>query len=457
MGAGLRLRAPHGVSTAFYALIMRNVTLVTLFFFLVIETIVSGCSIYIRGTSIQSPIIPQASQAIAIGQNGFGGSGAPIVTTAVPMICWGEPDCNTGTANYPGSVNAMGLSGPYSLGAYYDVNDSMKMKFFVTDQNNSRVLIFNTVPTTATQAPDLILGQPGFTTGGTNFNNGGTVSAFGFNNNSHVAVCPNGMMFVTDRQNHRVLGYNQVPTTNSVAADFVIGQTSFSTATSGTLPNQLNTPVTTHCINNMLYITDKMNNRVLVFNPIPTSTNPTASYVIGEPDLFTTTGGCGPALLSQPYEAIYDGTSLYVSDGNNNRILVYTPLPSANGASATIALGQPDLGTNTAAGTGSCQVNQGNANPTITSLNSPEAASIQGNWLAIGDDHNERILFYTLPISTNQAASYVFGQPGFTTNSYSVDPAHIGVKHGLLFAGANMWAPDNSGNRLMFFALPFTP
>jgi len=56
-----------------------------------------------------------------------------------------------------------------------------------------------------------------------------------------MSVCSNGKMFVTDRSNNRVLVYNRVPTANGTVADFVIGQPDFSMNTAVTTANGFRT------------------------------------------------------------------------------------------------------------------------------------------------------------------------------------------------------------------------
>lgn len=431
-------------------------------FCLIEMAFVVGCGPYIRGANIATATIPLTPQQMALAQNGFGGNGAPIPATYSTPMCWGQPDCYTSTADYPsGTPTSTNTSAPYTIGAYYDVNDAMKLKFFLTDRANNRILIFNSIPTSATTPADIVVGQPSFTTGGIDFNNGGTVTAQGFNTNSHVTVCPNGLMFVADRSNNRVLGYNRVPTTSGVSADFVIGQTTMGGGGAGTASNQMNAPSAVHCINNMLFIVEKGNNRIQVFNPIPTTSNPSASFTIGAPDVNSGgTNNCAASSMSQPYEAASDGTSLYVADANNNRVVIYTPIPTANGAQATAVIGQPSLGVGEAAGAGNCQVNQGAGNPSAYTLHWPESLTVNGNWLAISDDNNNRILFYTLPISTTTppAALYQFGQLDMNSvQTAAATPTQITQNRGIIFAGSAMWAPDFIYNRLMVFQLPFTP
>ena len=127
------------------------------------------------------------------------------------------------------------------------------------------------------------------------------------------------------------------------------------------------------------------------------------------------------------------------------------------GATATAVLGQANAGAGSAGGGVNCQANQ-NGPVAANTLLSPQSMAIQNGYLAVDDDQNNRVLFFTLPVVTNQAASYVFGQPGFITNATgAASTTAIKFSRGLVFAGTAMYAMDFGYNRLLIFQLPYTP
>jgi uncharacterized protein (TIGR03437 family) len=83
-------------------------------------------------------------------------------------------------------------------------------------------------------------------------------------------------------------------------------------------------------VNNRLFIADGGNDRVLVFNQIPTASGASADLVIGEsPDTANFTGTVTLASdaadsLRTPMSLAWDGINLYVSDAYNRRITVYS-------------------------------------------------------------------------------------------------------------------------------------
>ena len=89
----------------------------------------------------------------------------------------------------------------------------------------------------------------------------------------------NGKLFVADTQNHRVLIWNSIPTQNRQPADVVLGQANFNVAvqpdltkaTSDAHANTLLNPVSVSSDGTRLYVADLGNNRVLIWNSIPTT------------------------------------------------------------------------------------------------------------------------------------------------------------------------------------------
>jgi hypothetical protein len=334
----------------------------------------------------------------------------------------------------------------YSLGAYVDPNDGNRVKLFVNDRLNHRVLIFNTIPQDATALPDVVVGQANFASGTPNA--GGVTSAAGFDENVHMSVCSNGKMFVSDRNNNRVLVYNRVPTASGAAADFVIGQPDFLMNTAATTASGLKNPYAAYCMANKLFVVEQGNNRILVFDPIPTATNPAASYVIGQPDMVTGTSGCTAINLTSPYEILRHGDTFFVADGGNHRVLRFDTIPVATGAIPSAVLGQADFI--------SCLPNKGNPTPSDSSLVFPNALAAKGNLLAVSDHTNNRTMFFDLPVITDQSASKQIGQPGFVTATNVTPPTanSVTTTKGLIFDQQYIWIGDGGNHRLVVIPLP---
>ncbi len=211
-------------------------------------------------------------------------------------------------------------------------------RLFVADTLNNRVLVFNSMPTTNGASADEVLGQVNFTNNSANYS--GTVSATTMNDPWGLAVY-NGSLFVADADNQRVLVFNNIDSlsTNAPAADTVIGQSSFSTSASGTSANSLYGPYGVSVNNSKLYIADTVNNRVLIYNNIPTgTTNPPADVVLGQPNMTTGTDPSSPQVNNffYPFCVQAVGDMVYVNDRFQNRVLGFvcgqslnTPTPTS--------------------------------------------------------------------------------------------------------------------------------
>jgi hypothetical protein len=74
-------------------------------------------------------------------------------------------------------------------------------------------------------------------------------------------------------------------------------------------------------------VTDLDNHRVLVFNSIPTSNGASADVVLGQPDFTTKTAACSQNGINWPCGvSIIDNTRIMVVDANNNRALIFSGL-----------------------------------------------------------------------------------------------------------------------------------
>jgi hypothetical protein len=358
-----------------------------------------------------------------------------------------------------GPYAANGVSNPYNHGVYLDVNDAYRVKYIVVDRDNNRILIFNRVPTGNTAVPDVVVGQSAFTAGGaTSANAGlGSVNAQGFSGPVHASVSSTGVLFVTDYNNHRILGFNRIPTSNLATADFVLGQSSMTTNAANAFgagdARNLNGPYATHPIGSRLYIVDQNNNRVVVYNSIPSSTGAAANFVIGQMDFTGTASGNADYTmapnadyLSAPSDLLVYSGRLYVSDSGNHRVLVFNTIPSLSNARPTFVIGH--------IGTTQVLANQGGA-VSANGLNVPKTLVAQNNRLAISDQGNHRVLFYDLPITGhNQAAQQVLGQSGMLTNAAGTTQGTFDQCKGLVFDNGYIWVADRNNHRVQVLAVP---
>jgi uncharacterized protein (TIGR03437 family) len=265
-------------------------------------------------------------------------------------IVLGQP--NFTTVHQPITVDAKSFRGPQGVWI-------QNGKLFVADTQNHRVLIWNSLPTANNQPADIVLGQPNFTTAVEPDLTKITQSVHANTLLNPASVTSDGThLFVADLGYSRVLIWNSIPAQNQQPADVVVGQPDMDTegenntskmcASSGTDANN-NPTYPGRCAGTLdfprfalsdgtrLYIADTGNDRVLVYNSIPTSNGLAADVVLGQPDFFADIVSSNEDIFTPnltrsasyvtpaPFALAWDGTSLYVTDPTDRRVLVFSP------------------------------------------------------------------------------------------------------------------------------------
>jgi Putative Ig domain len=200
---------------------------------------------------------------------------------------------------------------------------------------------------------------------------------------------------------------------------------------------------TLDAVNHRLFVADYNNSRVLVYdldsnNQIQSQT---ASFVLGQPNFTTSNTNAGQAGMAAPKGVIYDSAHnrLFVADTNNARVLVFDTTTITNGMPASYVLGQPNFTTsNTNAGQAGISNPNGVAYDTIR------------NRLFVSDISLNRVLvFDTTTITNGMPASFVLGQPNFTSSSASAGQTGMSFPAGVAY--------DATNNRLFVAELAGSP
>jgi uncharacterized protein (TIGR03437 family) len=370
--------------------------------------------------------------------------------------------------------------------------------------DNNRVLRFSDVSTypKPTDPPDivgstcgvcrgaasLVLGQPDFTT--TNIPLSPTARSM--RNPSGVATDGN-ILAVADTDNNRVLIWLSLPQSTDQAPDVVVGQSSFTGNSTSVPPTQtsLRGPEGVWIQNGKLFIADSGDNRVLIYNKIPTSNNAPADVVVGQssftafvqPDLTASQPTTAANNMQTPVSVTSDGTHLFVADLGQNRILIFNKIPTANGASADVALGQPDLVsstpnnavniTNTTLDADNnpegvtpvlCQTNGTDSDNYATypslcaaTLSFPRFALSDGTRLFVADGGNDRVLIYnTIPTASGTRADIILGQPDEFSNDTGLNPDGADAFQtptSLAWDGTNLYVSDGYNRRVVAYSM----
>lgn len=439
----------------------------------------------------------------------------PMPGPPLANIVWGQPSFDQNQPN-------AGLQAVTPLGVVQPATVFLERRsgglFFVADRVNNRVLVFDGIPSHGSQLATVVLGQSSL------FQAGAGTSASQLRMPQGVAS--NGSyVFVADTDNHRVLSY-RTPLTSGLAATAVLGQTGFA----GGAPNAggaaasgstLSSPTSLWELNDgssRIFVADTANHRILRYTAatgMAPMTGQSADLVLGQPGLVASLENRGQSkpsaqTLASPAHVSSDGTRLVVSDRGNNRVLLWTSLPTTSGQPANVVLGQPDDQTATpntppdrsalqfirplsvatdgkllaVADSGNNRVllwrtmpqsgatppdvvlgqidtrrnlpNAGLPSATPRTLNNPSGVAISGGRLAVNDRGNSRVLLWNqIPSEPFGApADVVLGQPDFTTTTPAAGQATLGTGFGVAFGSGSLYVADASNHRVVRFDEP---
>jgi uncharacterized protein (TIGR03437 family) len=325
------------------------------------------------------------------------GSGCGVCRGTASLVL-GQPDFVTSNQ----SLTPTGMRSPTAVATDGTI-------LVVADTDNNRILIWRSLPRVNGQPADVVIGQSDFTHNATSV----PPTATSLRGPSGVWLA-DGKLYVADSQDNRILIYNRVPTSNNAAADVVVGQPNFTsfvqpdlTQANGTpAADNMQTPVSVTTDGTRMYVTDLGQNRIMIWNRIPTTNGAPADFALGQPDLTSAIDNNSKALcasngvdssnnptyparcsatMSFPRYALSDGQRLFVADGGNDRVLVYKSIPTVSGQAADVVLGQPDDASDNAG-----------QNPDGTdAFQTPVGLAWDGGNLYVSDTYNRRIVVYT--------------------------------------------------------------
>ncbi len=384
---------------------------------------------------------------------------------------------SSNTANF-GGISATSLSA--SRGVKVDNSNNV----YIDDFGNNRALYYPAGSTTATH----VYGQGGsFTTNAVN--NGGVVSAASLSSPLRSSIDSSGNLYMIDMSNNRVLKFqtrlnvtSQPPASTATNSSFstsaslvdvgsssvftdltgtvsvaikpgtgttgaTLGGTTSTSAVSGvaTFSNlSINTSGTGYILT--MSSTGVVSGNSSAFTITTVLTSPQAIMVYGQGGNFTTnTSGTTTTTLNGPRKVIEDSSGdLYVSECSNNRVLYY----AAGSSTATRVYGQGGSFTTGGANTGGVSAN---------SLYCPTGLALDGTGdLYVGDDSNNRVLYYAVGSTT---ATRVYGQGGsFTTNAINTvsatslnNPNQIGLD-----SSSDLYVADLGNDRVLYYAVGST-
>jgi uncharacterized protein (TIGR03437 family) len=199
-------------------------------------------------------------------------------------------------------------------------------------------------------------------------------------------------------------------------ANVVLGQPDFTSTNIGVTQSAMRTPTAVASDGHVLAVADSDNNRVLIWNSIPTSNGAPADVVVGQPN-FTSSSipGNVPNAKSMrgPSGLWIQNGKLYVADTQNHRILIFNSIPTANGAAADLVLGQPNLTTYVQP-----DLTKANSGANASNMESPVSVTSDGIHLFVSDLGHSRVMIWnTIPNANNVPADVIVGQPDVISTS----------------------------------------
>jgi hypothetical protein len=148
--------------------------------------------------------------------------------------------------------------------------------FYLLDIGNSRIVIYDSAPTSAPGTATQVIGQVDLNSSAAAC----TASGLRF---PEAMFIVDGKLLVADTSNHRVLIWNSFPTNNFTPADVVLGQSDFVRDAPNATARTFNRPIGGVLSNGLqLLVSDMFNARVLVWNEFPTENFTPAEVVLGQ-------------------------------------------------------------------------------------------------------------------------------------------------------------------------------
>ena len=261
---------------------------------------------------------------------------ANLATGGAATVALGQTDLTT---NDHGNISA-----PYSHSAKTfhnptDVAIDSTGNIWISEWNNHRVLKFDTTNLVTGGAATVVLGQTDFTSKTL----GNTATTL--RETAGIAFDSSGNLWVADFGGHRILKYPAANLATGGAATVALGQSDLTSMSTGNTATTVDSPeYITFDSDGNLWLSDRNNNRVLKYPAANLATGGAATVALGQTDLTSKATGNTATTLDAPRGLDFDSSgNLWVVDGNNQRVLKYPAANLSTGGAATVALGQSDL------------------------------------------------------------------------------------------------------------------
>lgn len=222
----------------------------------------------------------------------------------------------------------------------------------------------------------------------------------------------------------------------------------------------LSNPAAAFIAGGRLFVVDTGNNRVLIWNSVPSTPLTPANVVLGQTSFSgdnagvdTLNGGVYTLAMRQPSAGWASGTRLLVVDAGNNRVLSWNGIPSVNNRLPDTFMGQTGPG-------------QAVGGAGIGQFTTPLSVTSDGVAVFVADAGNNRVLEfgnYIASAGNAPAADHVFGQEDFAHITYNDEDQNNqpdttpgqGTLHtpvGVAVANGQLYVTDSGNSRVLGFS-----
>lgn len=249
-------------------------------------------------------------------------SEAPNSDNLSADIVIGQKNFSSGEANQGNEVNADTLCFPSGVCCH-------EGRFLVADSGNRRVLIWNSLPSVCGQSADIVLGQTDFLVRDENAGNACSGMSMRW---PHSLGIWDRQLCVSDAGNNRIMIWKEVPVSSGTNCDLVLGQNDLMSSKQNCgqrIPStgSLNMPYGLSPAEDLLFVADTANSRILAWHKNCIHTGAGAILVLGQSDM-DKWGDNRWMPASQdsfcwPYGVSFANGLVLVCDTGNNRISIW--------------------------------------------------------------------------------------------------------------------------------------
>ncbi|MBP9699238.1 MAG: NHL repeat-containing protein [Elusimicrobia bacterium] len=268
-----------------------------------------------------------------------------------------------------------------------------------------------------------------------------------------ISYC-NEHMFVTDRNNSRVLAYKSILVNGKLIfnkiPDIVLGQKDlvsnrFTETGQVATANRMSIPSDVFCDGENLYVADTGYHRILVWkNAKDVKTGQNADIVIGQSGFLNGTAGTTPERMNGPAGIWVSRSDVLVADTNNHRVQIFSKSDVLNYDGRNAIAPKTVLGSGVGVSSATSQ----------NGFSSPQGVFSDGSILLVADTNNHRILGWeTIPTEPSQKADFVLGQNSFTSNVVQAprDGTHFSSPIRVQIQNAKLIVSDIGNGRVLTY------